>query len=302
MAEETQRKGLGRGLSALLGDDDPPAAGPARTPRELPIEFLRPNRFQPRQRFDDDPLDELTDSIREHGVIQPIVVRPVAGETNAYEIIAGERRWRAAQRAQISQVPVVVKDLDDSRALEVALVENVQRSDLSPVEEAKAYLRLVEDFNHTQERIAELVGKSRSHVANTVRLLQLPAEVLELLDGGKLTAGHARALLGTDDPLGLAKTIIQGGLNVRDAENLVPKSKLSGRNSRSKDADTLALEQNLSQALGLKVDIGHRGERGGTLRIEYTTLDQLDDVCRRLIQNSQSKGSDSSYIETIYRP
>jgi ParB family chromosome partitioning protein len=287
MADDTPKKGLGRGLSALLGDDEPPSVG-GRAPRELPIEFLRPNRYQPRRRFDETELDELADSIREHGVVQPIMVRRIPDQTDAYEIVAGERRWRAAQRAQLPQVPVVIRDLSDSQSLEVAIVENVQRTDLSAIEEAKAYQRLAEDFSHTQEKIADLVGRSRSHVANTLRLLSLPAEVQDLVESGNITAGHARAILGAADPIAAARQVVDGQLNVRAAEELVSKKKQKNPPA-TKDADTLALESNLSQALGLRVAISHAGAKGGSVRIDYSTIDQLDDVCRRLIQNGRTK-------------
>ncbi|MSO64708.1 MAG: ParB/RepB/Spo0J family partition protein [Alphaproteobacteria bacterium] len=295
MADDHPKKGLGRGLSALLGEDRAPGAGGTRAGRDVPIEFLRPNRFQPRRHFDAADLADLAESVREHGVLQPILVRRVQAEIDAYEIIAGERRWRAAQQAQLAQVPVIVKDLNDSQALEVALVENVQRADLTPIEEAKGYERLIENFNHTQERIAQLVGRSRSHVANTLRLLALPPEVQTMLDDGRLTAGHGRALLSVDDPKATAERIIAEGLNVRAAEALVPDSKRYRQvKNQEKDPDTVALEHNLSTAVGLKVEISHCGEKGGVVRINYSSLDQLDDIYRRLIQNGPSTRFDHS--------
>lgn len=304
MSDEGKRKGLGRGLAALLGED--PAAPPAATTVEgkrapqqlaLPIEHLVPNRFQPRTKFDEEALSQLADSIREKGIIQPIVVRR-AKEAQRYEIVAGERRWRAAQRAQLHQVPVVVRDFSDAEALEIAILENVQRQDLNAVEEALAYRRLQREFNYTQEQLGQALGKSRSHIANTLRLLGLPEMVRGLIVDGKLTAGHARTLVAADQPEVLARRIVAEGLNVRQAEELVAgeKSAKPGQKSRpggaggggsaaagDKDADTLALENSLSEQLGLKVAIvlGGGGE-SGELRISFKDFDQLDDLCRRL--------------------
>lgn len=288
MADDAKR-GLGRGLSALLGDDpipersDAAATSPAR---EVPIDRLRPNSFQPRHRFDEDDISALEASIRELGIIQPILVRSVAGEPQNYEIVAGERRWRAAQRAQLHQVPVVVKELDDVRALEIAIVENVQRADLSPIEEGDGYQRLIDEFGHTQEKLAQIIGKSRSHIANTLRLLNLPFKIKDLIEDGSLSAGHGRALLGAANPLELAKTVVKKGLNVRQVEKLV-KAESTPPTARAKptfgkDADTLALEGEISNALGLKIEILHQGAAGGDVRIRYQTLEQLDEICRRL--------------------
>ena len=287
---EDGNKRLGRGLSALLGEEaeDYAALDRLRASKEVPIEFLRPNPYQPRHHFDDEELRSLVDSIRERGVLQPILVRRVADEPNAYEIIAGERRWRAAQQARLHQVPVVIRDFGDSEALEIALIENLQRQDLTPLEEAEGYSRLMEEFSHTQEQLAEKIGKSRSHVANMLRLLALPDEVKRMLDERKLTAGHARALIAAEDPVALARQIVAGGFNVRQAEAL---RRRSGRRSRAgdgppaKDADTLALEADLTAALGLKVAIDYRGDRGGSVKIAYRTLEQLDEICRRLCQH-----------------
>lgn len=294
MADESPRKGLGRGLSALLGDDDTDYAAldKVRSGRDVPIEYLRANPFQPRHRFDKDDQESLVASVREHGILQPILVRRVPSEGEdavSYEIIAGERRWRAAQEARLTRVPVLVRDFNDSEALEIALVENVQRVDLSPIEEAAGYQRLIDEFGHTQEALGQLIGRSRSHIANTMRLLNLPEEVRGMLADGRLTAGHARALLGTEDPVALARRIIRGGLNVRQAERM----KRSGdpkppSEPPHKDADTLALEKNLSNALGLNVEIVHDAHRGGSVRIKYRTLEQLDEVCRRLINPAQT--------------
>jgi len=286
MSEEGKRKGLGRGLSALLGEDGDDYASLDRLPasKEVPVEFLRPNPLQPRRRFDDEATEALVSSIRAHGVLQPILVRRVGESSDSYEIVAGERRWRAAQGAQLHQVPVLIKDLSDIQGLEIALVENLQREDLTPLEEAEAYQRLVDEFGHTQEQLAQAIGKSRSHVANMVRLLGLPDAVKAMVQDGRLSAGHARALLGAPDPQALAAEIVARGLSVRDVEDRVK----SGRPVRKwvpsakPDPDTLALEQNVSRALGVTVAIRHRRTKGGTVRISYHNLEQLEEVCRRL--------------------
>lgn len=285
MAEE-KRKGLGRGLAALLGEDSeiPPSAPPARGIRTLPIEHLRPGRFQPRRRMDEAPIQELAKSIAARGVLQPILARKVADAADAYEIIAGERRWRAAQLAGLHEVPVIVKDFTDGEALEVALIENLQRQDLTAIEEAEGYRRLMEEFAHTQEKLAETVGKSRSHVANMMRLLGLPEAVKDMLQSGALSAGHARALIGASDPVQLAQLIVRRALSVREAERLAAAhaKKPSGAKALLKDADTRALERDLAARLGLKVEIRHRGIQGGALTVHYTMLEQLDDVIERL--------------------
>ena len=285
MSEE-KRKSLGRGLAALLGEDSEPpvAAPPARGIRTLPIEHLHPSRFQPRRRMDEAPIQDLARSIAAKGILQPILARKVADVADAYEIVAGERRWRAAQLAGLHEVPVVVKDLSDGEALEVALIENLQRQDLTPLEEAEGYKRLMEEFAHTQEKLAETVGKSRSHVANMMRLLGLPEAVKDMLQSGELTAGHARALLTAPDPVRLAREIARRGLSVREAERLASAhaKKPSRPKAPLKDADTRALERDLATRIGLKVDIHHRGAAGGTLAIHYTLLEQLDDVIDRL--------------------
>ncbi|HXL99397.1 MAG TPA: ParB/RepB/Spo0J family partition protein [Rhizomicrobium sp.] len=284
MAEEARRHGLGRGLSALIGDEAP---APARTeagrpPRTVPVAFLRPNRLQPRKTFAPQELEDLANSIREKGVLQPILVRTVAGEANAFEIVAGERRWRAAQMAKLHDVPVVVREMGDSEALELAIVENVQREDLNAIEEAAAYHQLMDRFAYTQERLAQEVGKSRSHIANTLRLLRLPESVKAMVRDGRISAGHARTLIGAADPEARAHDIIRGALNVRQSEQR-SKSK-SGRANAPivKDADTKALESSVSNHLGLKVQILHKGESGGEVRIAYRSLEQLDDLVRRL--------------------
>jgi ParB family chromosome partitioning protein len=284
VSEDGKRRNLGRGLSALFGEesDDIAAADRQRVGRSVPIGFLRAGRFQPRHRFDDDALRALADSIREKGVLQPLLVRRHPDAANSYEIIAGERRWRAAQLAQLHEVPVIIKELDDRAALEIALVENIQRADLTVLEEAEGYRRLMAEFGHTQEALAVAVGKSRSHVANMMRLLTLPEPVKQLLDSGALSAGHARALLNAADPAGMAREIVRRGLNVRQAELLAKSGKTSRHKApAAKDADTAALERDLTNLLGLKVAISFAG-RGGALTIQYRTLEQLDDVIRRL--------------------
>ena len=284
MAEDARHRGLGRGLSALLGEEAPAAptaaAEASLKPRTLPTAFLKPNRFQPRRNFREDDLQDLANSIRERGILQPIVVRPT-GHANAYEIVAGERRWRAAQIAHLHEVPVVVREFSDPEALEIAIVENVQRADLNAIEEAGGYQDLVTRFGYTQEQLSGLIGKSRSHIANTMRLLKLPESVRTLIIDGKLTAGHARTLIGLPNPEEAAREIVAGTLNVRQAEKRARAPK-SGKAKPHKDADTRAMEEKLTALLGLTVAIEHKGEKGGELRISYKTLEQLDDVCRRL--------------------
>jgi len=272
------------GLSALLGAGaetwPEPAAGTART---VPIELLRPSPFQPRRTFGENDLEALTASIRARGVMQPLLVRGGADGGGSFEIVAGERRWRAAQRAALHELPVIVLQLSDREALEVALIENVQRQDLSPLEEAEGYRRLIEDFGHTQEALASALGKSRSHLANLLRLLGLPGPVRRMLEAGELSAGHARALLTASDPLRLAKIVVARGLNVRQTERLVQAdtSSPARRAKRSKDPNTLALERDLAGRLGLDVAIRPKGS-GGSLTITYHTLDQLEALIRRL--------------------
>jgi len=287
MIEEAKRRGLGRGLSALLGEEDRPPEGPQRT---LRVDLLHPGRFQPRHQFDPAAIEALAASIREKGVLQPLLVRRHPTLRDEFEIVAGERRWRAAQAAQLHEVPVVIRAIDDAEALEIALVENLQRQDLTALEEAEAYRRLLDEFSHTQEAVAQAVGKSRSHVANTLRLLDLPLPIKRMLDENKLTAGHARALLGAREPVELAQEIVRRGLNVRQAERLAKRAKplrAAGRVRRpiadGKDADTRALERELSIALGLVVSIEPAGA-GGTVSVRYQTLEQLDDLLRRLSQ------------------
>ena len=296
MSEELPRKGLGRGLSALLAEDpdDQPALERLRVGRTVPIESLVPNRFQPRDFFDPEELQALTQSIRENGILMPILVRRVGENNSSFEIVAGERRWRAAQAAQLHEVPIIVKELDDRQSLEVALIENVQRQDLTALEEAEGYHRLMEEFANTQEDLARVVGKSRSHVANIMRLLSLPDGVKVLLQNGSLSAGHGRALLGSEDPEALAQTVVRRGLNVRQTEALVKKPQKSGNSAETaapgasvQDANTRAIEKQLSGKLGLAVKISHRGERG-EVRIAFTSLEQFDEILHRLSQQLQS--------------
>jgi ParB family chromosome partitioning protein len=290
MAEEARvMKKLGRGLSALLGDDDPdfaPAEGTrGNNVKTAPIEFLRPSPLQPRRHFDETELENLAESIREKGILQPIIVRADPTRPNGYEIVAGERRWRASQRAQLHEVPIIVKDLDDGEVLEIALIENIQRADLNAVEEAQGYVQLMERFGHTQDELGKLLGKSRSHVANTIRLLGLPDSVKTMLMDGRLSAGHARTLVATEDPEALADRIVALQLSVRDAEALA-RGKSTPRKPAAdkpeKDPDTRALEESVADALGMRVTVLDKGAKGGEIRISYLTLEQLDEICRRL--------------------
>jgi ParB family chromosome partitioning protein len=270
-----------------VGEETKKTAEPNRGQRRVPIEFLKPNPRNPRRNFIESELDELAASMRERGIIQPIVVRPLHGVTDSYEIIAGERRWRAAQRAGLHVVPIVPLDVSDDEALQLAIIENVQRTDLNPLEEAAGYQSLASEFGHSQDEIAKVVGKSRSHVANTLRLLKLPPSVQAYIGAGKISAGHARMLIGQPDPERLAREIVERGLNVRQVEALAQeRAEASGKTARSrqrttKDADTAALEKRLSDALGLAVTIDHRGQ-GGVLSIRYRGVEQLDEVIRRL--------------------
>jgi ParB family chromosome partitioning protein len=289
MAEEARSR-LGRGLAALIGDvgDESAAVERTRSQRRVPIEFVKPNPRNPRRHFAEAELEELAASVRERGIIQPILVRTARGATDQYEIVAGERRWRAAQRAGLHDVPVVLLEVSDREALELAIIENVQRSDLNALEEANGYQALADEFKYSQDDIAKIVGKSRSHVTNTVRLLRLPDGVQEFIRSGKISAGHARALLGQPDPEVLAQAIVAQGLSVRQAEAVAQeraaesgKAPTARRARGDKDADTVALEKRLSDALGLVVTIAHRGN-GGELKIRYKTLEQLDEVIRRI--------------------
>ncbi|MGL4198932.1 MAG: ParB/RepB/Spo0J family partition protein [Allorhizobium sp.] len=290
MSEDVSKRRLGRGLAALIGEMDQPVpvgeTRPTINPdRTVPIEFVARSPKNPRRYFDEAELQDLAGSIRQHGIVQPVVVRPVS--TDRYEIIAGERRWRAAQLAGLVQIPVIVRDVDDRTALELAIVENVQRADLNPLEEALGYEQLIAEHGYTQNDLGEIIGKSRSHVANSLRLLKLPDPVRDMLAEGSLSAGHARALVSTPDPVALAKTIAQKGLSVRDAEKLAQnhikaqQAPLPTEVREAKDSDTIALERSLSDRLGLSVSINHKGG-GGQLKINYKSLDQLEEICRLL--------------------
>ncbi|MBO0127615.1 ParB/RepB/Spo0J family partition protein [Agrobacterium sp. OT33] len=291
MSDDLSKRRLGRGLAALIGEMDQPVpvGEPQRAvnaDRTIPIEFIARSQRNPRRHFDENELQDLAASIRQHGIVQPVVVRTVG--VNRYEIIAGERRWRAAQLAGFTDVPVIVRDVDDRTALELAIVENVQRSDLNPLEEAMGYEQLIAEHGYTQNDLGEIIGKSRSHVANSLRLLKLPDPVRDMLADGSLSAGHARALVSTSDPASLARTIVSKGLSVRDAERLAQndiKSQdiVEKRPAAEKDSDTIALERSLSDALGLDVKIIHKGG-SGQIRIGYRTLEQLEAVCRLLEQ------------------
>ena len=305
--ERKPSRGLGRGLSALLGEGEEAEAVRADASnaqrsssnrngvQTLPIELIEPNPDQPRKVFTESDLAELAESIATKGLLQPILVRPMRGETERYQIVAGERRWRAAQRAQLHEAPCLVRELTDRETLEIAIVENVQRADLNPVEEARAFRQLVETFGHTQEEVAKAVGKSRAHVANTLRLLAMPKAVLAYLEEGAITAGHARAIATAPNPEALAEQIVRDGLSVRAAEALArnasgasaPERKASSGAPQAKDADTRALEADLTSRLGLAVEIKAKGEQG-ELRVKFSNLEQLDDVCRRLSQMGSS--------------
>lgn len=286
--KEDRPRGLGRGLSALIGDEaaavkgEPPAS--RKDARTLPVAFLQPGKYQPRKTFDEQPLEDLAASIKEKGVLSPILVRPIGADR--YEIVAGERRWRAAQLAKLHDVPVVIREMADGEALEIAIIENVQRADLNAVEEGLAYKQLMEEpFKRTQEQVAQQVGKSRSHIANTVRLLNLPPQVLTWLREGKLTAGHARTLLGVDDPETAARALIEGGLTVRQAEARAPAVHKKPGGKAYKDPNIADLEASISNALGYKTQITHKaGKSGdkGEVKIAYSSLEQLDEIVRRL--------------------
>lgn len=303
-----KKRGLGRGLNALFDDDEgsevnQSSSAPVQNSgqKELPIEFLRPGNLQPRQDFDDQALDTLASSIKAHGILQPILVRSIDGSDNNYEIMAGERRWRAAQLAQLVKVPVLIQDINDNAVLEIALIENLQREDLNPIEEAQGYARLQLEFGQTQEQVADSVGKSRSHVGNLLRLLNLPEEIQNHVRSGELSMGHARALLATENPQNVMQKILTEGLSVREAENLA-YGKISENNDDSttqveqdthhspvpkaakapKDADTLALEKELSDALGMRVSIDKGSDyKSGYVRVDFKSLDQLDEILAR---------------------
>lgn len=285
-----EKRGLGRGLSALMADVDLiPSDKPV--PRQVvPVEQLTPNPDQPRRSFAQDSLQELADSLRAKGVLQPLIVRPHPGDRGLYQIVAGERRWRAAQIAQLHEVPVIVRDLNDTEVLEIAIVENIQRSDLNAIEEAASYRQLMDRFGHTQEKLGEALNKSRSHIANLLRLLNLPEQIQNWLKEGKLTAGHARALITAPNAIELARKVIEKNLSVRETEELVRRQadankQKPARQKAEKDADTRALEGDLSAHLRMKVSINHMGQDGGQLVISYRDLDQLDQLCQLLGNN-----------------
>jgi ParB family chromosome partitioning protein len=287
---------LGRGLAALLGGAETfSAAARARAQYKIPIAFLQPNPRNPRRDFDDESLDELTASIKEKGIIQPILARPLQGSADTYEIIAGERRWRAAQRAGLHEVPVVCLEADERQALELAIIENVQRSDLNPLEEAAGYEQLSDEFGYTHAELAKVIGKSRGHVTNLLRLLRLPERAKTLLAEGKISAGHARVLVTASDPDGLAEKIVAQGLSVRQTEKMAgaaaaspnakkrqAQQKSTAEEPKENDADTRAMEKTLMEQLGMEVVITHKGGESGEVLVRYKTFDQLELVCRRL--------------------
>jgi ParB family transcriptional regulator, chromosome partitioning protein len=292
MNEDLSKKRLGRGLAALIGEMDrlPDENAPriATLDRQVPIEFVTRNPRNPRRLFTEGDLEDLTQSIREHGIVQPVVVRPVKDSPDHYELIAGERRWRAAQRAGLASVPVIIREVNDRVALELAIIENVQRADLNPIEEGMGYQQLIDDHEYTQADLAQVIGKSRSHVANTLRLLKLPEPVRDMITNGALSAGHARTLITAENPGALADKIVRDGLSVRQAEALAQNggvkpavAKVKADGDDGKDADTRALEKLLSDVTGMRVTVNHQN-KGGDVRIHYTTLEQLDEICRRL--------------------
>lgn len=291
MNDDPSKKRLGRGLAALIGEIDRPVEerkAPVPIERNVPIEFVTRNPRNPRRIFSEGELEDLAQSIKEHGVVQPIVVRPAPGQPDHFELIAGERRWRASQRAGVDTIPVIVRDVDDRVALEIAIIENVQRADLNAVEEAMGYQQLIDNHDYTQNDLAQVIGKSRSHVANTLRLLKLPQPVQDFIADGALSAGHARSLITMENPTALAERIVKDGLSVRQVEALAQAEARGGAEAKpgktvpvEKDADTKALEKLLSDVTGMKVEINHR-DRGGEVKIRYSSLEQLDEICRRL--------------------
>ncbi|MHA6265538.1 ParB/RepB/Spo0J family partition protein [Aliiroseovarius sp. CAU 1755] len=293
MSKNQKQRGLGRGLSALMADVTPEddtrseAQATRRADMLVPVEKIVPNPEQPRRLFTQEQLEDLASSIREKGVIQPLIVRPSPTKEGEFEIVAGERRWRASQMAQLHELPVIIREYSDTEALEVAIIENIQRADLNAIEEAAGYRDLMKRFGHTQEKVSEALGKSRSHIANLLRLLNLPEEVQDFVRDGKLTAGHARTLVNAEHPLELARQIISKGLSVRAAEKLAkaPAAKVAkpAAQRAEKDADTRALESDLSAALGMKVQIDHAaGGDAGVVTVRYKSLDELDELCGKL--------------------
>ena len=284
MVTNTTKKGLGRGLSSLMGDTETTQTKNINVGQEtkIPIANLKPSPSQPRRLFNKNSINELADSIKAKGLVQPLVVRPSPSNANNYEIIAGERRWRAAQIAQLHEVPVVIRNFNDTEALEIAIIENVQRSDLSPIEEAAGYKRLIENHGHTQEDLSGIVGKSRSHIANIIRLLSLPQSIQDMITEGKISSGHARAIMNSAFPEQLAEKIINENLSVRDAENLAKDKKGIIKKIKLKDPDTIDLENKISEKLGLTININHKGKKGGSIKIDYKTLDQLEMITQKL--------------------
>lgn len=303
MAEK--KKALGRGLDALFADEEVynPSSGASADSQNqtgvpsgvvlMPVEYLSAGTFQPRSNSKPEALEELAQSIKTHGVLQPLLVRPILEQDNSFEIIAGERRWRAAQKALLHEVPVIVQEMSDADALEIALIENLQRQDLSPIEEARAYKQLIEDFGHTQEKLSDIVGKSRSHLANMMRLLQLPGDVQILVLEGQISSGHARALINADDPSSLAKKIMKQGLSVRQTEKLAAQHGVKKRDSSQqktsketsrKSADVLALENDMRRVLGLDISITTKSATAGSITIDYSDLEQLDYILEKLMQ------------------
>ena len=279
-----QKKGLGRGLSSLMGDVEIPLNETSNKSSDtrIPISKLRANPLQPRRLFNKESINELAASIKSKGLVQPILVRPSEKNPGDYEIIAGERRWRAAQIAQLHEMPAVIKNLNDVESLEIAIIENVQRSDLTVIEEAAGYKKLIESYGHTQEQLSEIVGKSRSHVANIMRLLTLPQSIQDMITEGRITAGHARAIMNSAFPEKLAEKIVSENLSVREAESIAKQGKNHIKKVRLKDPDTVDLENSLSQKLGLNVEINHKGNKGGNIKIDYKNLDQLELVTKKL--------------------
>ena len=280
----TSKKGLGRGLSSLMGEDtnNETISQISYSDTKIPLSKLKPSSIQPRRIFDKNSINELAESIKSKGLVQPILVRPSKNNLDEFEIIAGERRWRAAQIAQLHELPAIVKNLDDAEALEMAIIENVQRADLSPIEEAAGYKKLMEQYNHTQEALAPIVGKSRSHIANIIRLLNLPVSIQDMITEGIISSGHARAIMNSAFPEQLAKKIVDENLSVRQAERLAKNSKNKVKKIKLKPTDTIDLERKISEIIGLEVIISDNGKRGGNIKIKYKTLDQLELVTSKL--------------------
>ena len=280
----TSKKGLGRGLSSLMGEDtnNETISQISYSDTKIPLSKLKPSSIQPRRIFDKNSINELAESIKSKGLVQPILVRPSKNNLDEFEIIAGERRWRAAQIAQLHELPAIVKNLDDAEALEMAIIENVQRADLSPIEEAAGYKKLMEQYNHTQEALAPIVGKSRSHIANIIRLLNLPVSIQDMITEGIISSGHARAIMNSAFPEQLAKKIVDENLSVRQAERLAKNSKNKVKKIKLKPTDTIDLERKISEIIGLEVIISDNGKRGGNIKIKYKTLDQLELVTNKL--------------------